>query len=277
MTRHIGWMAGLRRYHDPNDPGAGAGASGTAPNEGDLKERVAFLEAEAKKAFRARDELKQKLRDYETKGVSEDERAELEALRKQREEAEEKRKREAGEFDSLRQSLLEKHNKEIEAERQRAAQAEQKWRSTVKGRAFADATDIFGKDALTIYQPAVAERVFGDYVDLDPDTGAIVVKDPDGHVIVDAKTGRPASFSAAMRELIESLPDKDYHLRGSGKTGSGSSGGSDPAKPADLDALIAKAQAGDASAVAALRRRQASQGGMVMGAGFSKIRNARAS
>lgn len=252
---------------DTNNQG---GADDLDPQK--LVERVKFLEAEAKKAFEARDRAKKEARS----GIGDEERAELERLRAEREAAEEEKKRKAGEFDSLRQSLLEKTQKEIAAANEKAQQAEQRWRATIKGRAFADAADLFGKDALTIYLPQVAEKVFGDHVDLDDD-GHVVVKGHDGHVIVDAKTGRPASFSAAMRELIESLPDKDYHLRGSGKTGSGSSGGSDPKKPADLDALIVKAREGDPAAVAALRRRQASQGGMVIGAGFSKIRGPRAS
>lgn len=247
----------------PNDP--------QPPDGGD---RLAFLEAEAKKAFAARDELKRKVRELESAGLTPQEREEYQALKANADKAEEDRKRKAGEFDTWRQSITDKHAKELGAATEKAAAAEKRLRDTLIGRAFADATDLFGREAATIYQPYVAEKVFGQYVDLD-EHGQPVVKDAEGHVIVDAKTGRPASFPAAMRELIDGLPDRDYHLRGSGKTGSGNSGGAEAGKPTDLKALTLRAQQGDVKAAQELRQRLASKGGMEVGSGFARARAAR--
>ena len=149
------------------------------------------------------------------------------------------------------------------------AEAEDRTRRTLIGLAFAGAGDVFGKDALTIYGPKAGERIFSEHVDLDDD-GTVVVKNRSGHVILDAQTGKPAPFSVAMRELIESLPDKNDHLRGSGKTGSGSSGGGQPGPQADVTELTQRARTGDKAAIEALRHRRAQSGSLQMGTAFSR-------
>lgn len=102
-------------------------------------------------------------------------------------------------------------------------------RNTFVGREFASASALFGKDGKTILTPAIAEAYYGRYVEVQPVEGStdrqVVVKNRDGVVILDPKTGKPAAFADAMAQLIESMPDKDAVLRGSGKTGSGNSGG----------------------------------------------------
>jgi len=257
----------------PDSPGSGtaSGSSGTTgPEDRGSADQAAgdpdYWRAEAKKAFAERDRAKRELRELVGRALTEEEIAEYRRLKAEREQAEEERKRKAGEFDALRQQLLERHQKELAEVQQRAQQAEQRYRQTMIGLAFSRATEWFGPTGQTIYQPAVAQKVFGDYVDLDPETGDVVVMDPQGSRLLDPKTGKPMPFAEAIGELIRSLPDRDYHLRGSGKVGSGSAGGATTtAGPADLDTLIARAKKGDKEAIKALQRRHAELGGLQLG------------
>jgi hypothetical protein len=185
-----------------------------------------YYQNEAKKAFEARqaakreaDELRKQL--DALKGVDPEE---YRTLKSEREAAEQERAKRAGEFDKLQQQLVTKHQAELTAEQQRREQAEQRLQRTVIGRAFADAVDLFGPSGKTIYLPSDAERIFGDRVQILED-GTVAVTDAAGDVILDGKTGKPAAFAVAMAEYIDGLSDKQYRLRGSGKTGSGSTGG----------------------------------------------------
>ena len=244
----------------------------TTPTTTETTKDVAYYEAEAKKAFQDRDKAKKELRALQDSGrVLSDEQVErFKALEKAAETEEEERKKKAGEWDTLRESLTKKHATELADRDAKVKAADDKLRRTLIGLAFAGASDVFGRDALTIYTAKAGERIFGEYVELAED-GSAIVRDRDGNVIVDAATGKPASFSAAMKELIESLPDKADHLRGSGKTGSGSSGGSTmPGHQADVTELTERARKGDKAAITALQQRRANSGGLVMGAAFSR-------
>jgi hypothetical protein len=231
---------------------------------------AAYWQNEAKKAFEARDEAKRLAKELSGKVLPDDQINEYQTLKSAQAKAEEERLKKAGEFDNLRKQLVDKHATEVAERDARIKASEDRLRRTVIGLAFAGASDIFGKEALTIYGAKAAERIFADYVDLDED-GSVVVKNRSGNVILDAETGKPASFSGAMKELISSLPDKDDHLRGSGKTGSGSAGGSlTPGHQADLTELTKRAQAGDQEAIKALRQRRASSGALVMGSALAR-------
>ncbi len=239
---------------------AGSAAAGAG-------EDVAYLRAENKKAFEARqrakaeaDELRAKLDSY--KGIDPEE---YRTLKQQQEHAEQERAKKAGEFDKLKEQLVTKHQTELTAAQQAKAELENRWRKTVIGRAFSDASDLFGPSGKTIYLPSDAERIFGDRVQLTDD-GTLAVLDSSGEVILDGKTGRPASFAVAMAEYIDSLPDKQYRLRGSGKTGSGSSGGASGVREhGALDAAnLTPEQRRDPKVLAALRAQQ-NRGGMVFG------------
>jgi hypothetical protein len=187
---------------------------------------AAYYQSEAKKAFDARqvakreaDELRKQL--DALKGIDPEE---YRTLKQEREQAEQDRAKKAGEFDKLQQQLVTKHQSELTAEQQKREAAEQRLQRTIIGRAFADAVDLFGPSGKTIYLPSDAERIFGDRVKVQED-GTVAVVDANGDVILDSKTGKPATFAAAMEEYIDGLPDKQHRLRGSGKAGSGSSGG----------------------------------------------------
>lgn len=210
---------------DTNNAGAGGdqGQSGSGQD-------AAHWQAEAKKAFDARQAAKKEADDLRKqldalKGVDPEE---YKALKQQAEKAEDERKRKAGEFDAWRADILKKHDEEKAAEQDRAAKAEAKYRAKLVGLEFASASSLFGETGKTVLTPEIAEAYFGRYVEVQEIDGrdVVVVKGPDGHVILNTKTGKPAAFADAMADVLETLPNKTQILRGSGKTGSGSSGGS---------------------------------------------------
>ncbi len=237
-----------------------------------------FYKAEAQKAFKDRDAAKQRIRDLEAKGliVSEEQINRLKELEEAAAKAEEDKKRKAGEFDSLREQMTKKHATELQAEREKVSKAEQRLHRTLVSREFAAAIDLFGTDGKTVLIPDVAESYFARFVSVQEDDAGdlrVVVKGHDGSVILDAATGQPASFSAAIAEVIDGMPQdkKDRILRGSGKAGSGSSGGSNtPVHQADVTELTKRAAAGDKDAIKALQSRRNSSGGLVMGTAFSR-------
>lgn len=231
-----------------------------APTPDDLIPR-----AEARKAFEARDKAKKEADTYRQQLEARDQ-----ADREREAKAKEDELKAAGKWDALSDQLAKKHAAERDGLMQKLTVAEQRWRARELSNAFANASDLFGKDAFTIYNAKAAERIFGSHVKVDDD-GHLTIHDEHGEVILDATTGKPASFPVAMRELINGLPDKNDHIRGSGKTGSGSSGGSLAANgPADIADLTARAQRGDKDAIDKLKQRRAAAGGLQMGSAFTR-------
>ena len=252
------------------EPEGGTGGA-PAPKADDLIPRTEAIEA-----FKARDKAKQALRELQESGLvlTPEQKAEVENLRAAKVKAEEDRKRKEGEFDSWRAEFAKKTEADIAAERERAAKVTERLHTTLKDHAFASASEWFGgSESKTILTPAIAAAYFGRYVAVEELDGAerVVVRDPNGHAILDTKTGKPATFAQAIGELIGMLPDKDSVLRGSGKTGSGSSGGSGSTnQTTDLAELTRRAQKGDKAALDALRQQQASLGGIRMGMAVGK-------
>lgn len=226
---------------------------------------IAHWQAEAKKAFDARqatkreaDELRKRL-DALT-GIDPEE---YHALKQEREAAEQDRAKKAGEFDKLQQQLVQKHQTELTAEQQRREAAETRYRTKLVGLEFAGASSLFGEAGKTVLTPAIAEAYFGRFVEVQADEAGndvVVVKGLDGSVVIDPKTGRPASFADAMTEIIDSLPDKGRILRGSGKVGSGSPGAaSHVGREVDLTNLTPQ-QRRDPKVLAALKDRRPAGG-----------------
>lgn len=243
---------------------------------GESRDDAAFYQEEAKKAFKARDEAKAALRKLQDSGlVLTDEQksryAEMEAAAAK---AEEDRAKKAGEFDTLRSQLVKKHGEELETERQARTKAETDIQSLIKENAFAQATDLFGAStAKTIYSAKAAQKVFDEFVRVDVVDGKrrLVVLGLDGQPLLDAKTGQPASFAQAMSELLEALPDKDQHLRGSGKTGSGNSGGAPGGRAPVVDITQLKpADFQDPKVREQVKRQQAQAGGLVQGRAWER-------
>ena len=240
---------------------------------------AAYWEKEAKAAFKARDDAKDKARRLESQAALADaDREELARLKGEHESAEEERRKKAGEFDTLKQSLTQKHETALKAEREQIAQLHQRVADLQIDHAFAAATDLFGGavTSKTVLTHDIARAYFAPYVKLESvdvdgrKIDRLVIRTPTGEIL--PQDGSPAGFVKAMSDLIDLLPNKDHVLRGSGKAGSGSSGGSTSVTldDGDLVALTARAKSGDLAAIGALQKRQRARGGLIMGEAWER-------
>jgi hypothetical protein len=241
---------------------------------------VEYFREEAKKAFKVRDEFKAKLRTLEESGrVLTDEQAEkYRALEAAAAKADEDRKRKAGEFDALKQQMAEQHQKDIAERDKKLHDVASRFRDTVVKAEFGAASSWFGgESAKTILDVDLGLAYLGKYVrveddDTDPRGYRVVVHGVDGAPMVNG-SGVPVPFAEAIGKVIETLPNKDRILRGSGKTGSGSSGGSRPASsglPVDMLRPMTAEELRDPKARAQMREQMAAAGGMQVGAGIPR-------
>lgn len=270
-----------QRFYNTEGGGAASGegqgqgqGQGQAGASGSEDKGLAYWESEAKKAFKERDQERKQRRDLEQRAISEEDRALFDRLKSESDKAEEKRKREEGQFDTWRTDITRKHDEAIKSEAAKREAAETKLRQKLIGLEFAGASSLFGESGKTVLTPDIAEAYFGRYVDIvtdDQGRESVVVKGHDGHVVLDAKTGKAASFVDAMTEIIDGLPNKDRILRGSGKSGSGSSGGStNGAGTLQYDvANLTPEQRRDPKILADLRKRRP-RGGMVIGPAYDQ-------
>lgn len=239
--------------------GDGGGGPGGDPPREDLIPR-----SEAQKAFAARDELKAEIRKLRESGLvlTPEQRAEYESWQQNRAKMEEDKLKRAGEWDKLRSQLDQDHQNAIKVVTEKAAALEHELQDRLRGLAFAQASEWFGPAGKTILPPDIAESYFARYIAFD-EHRALQVKDLTGQVILDAATGRPMAFEKAIGILVQQLPNRDQILRGSGKTGSGSSGGAGGmVTDVDLDTLTKRAQFGDPDAIKKLRERQTGLAGL---------------
>jgi len=241
----------------------------TQPTHDDLIPR-----AEAKKAFEARDKAKKELQALQDSGrvLSEEQIERYRKLEETAQTAEEDRKRKAGEWDSLRTQLADKHANELKDRDAKLSTLSEKFKRTVVKAEFGAATDYFGgESAKTILDVDLGMAALGRYVtveDTDDDLGyRVVVKKPNGETII-GDDGNPAPFTAAIGELIKLLPNRDRILRGSGKTGSGSSGGATGGRDQIDFRHLTPEQRRDPKVLAALRASLKSVGGVVMGEAY---------
>jgi hypothetical protein len=219
--------------------------------------------------------LRKTMAELQPKVLSDDDLALFSKLKDQQAKAEEERAKKAGEFETLKQQLAKKHQDELAERETRLSTLSQRFKDTVIKAEFGAASDWFnGTDSSkTILDVDLGMSAFAKYVhvedaDNDPRGYRVIVKSPKGDTIV-GKDGNPAPFSDAIGELIAQLPNKDRILRGSGKTGSGSSGGSTGSQqPVDLRNLTA-AQLKDPKVIAALQALGGSSG-VQMGTSFQK-------
>lgn len=220
--------------------------------------------SEAVKAFAARDEAKKQLRELQEAGLvlTPEQKAELDEIRQHKTKLEEEKLKRAGEWDKLKGQLEAQHTAALKSVTERAEAVERELQDRIRGLAFAQAAEWFGPTGKTILPPDVAETYFSRYLEFG-ENRTLHVKDLTGRVILDATTGRPMAFEKAIGVLIAQMPNRDAVLRGSGKTGSGSSGGiGGTVTDADLDVLVKRAAAGDAEAIKKLKMRQTSLAGM---------------
>lgn len=242
---------------------------------------AAFQEAEAKKAFKLRDERNAKLREAEARIADLEQRAFTPEQKAEYDELVEFKSRKNGDWDKQKAGyeeriaqITKKSDEDISAARTETAR-ERALRHKEKIKAhFGSATALFGghSESRTLLGVEIAVDHLGRYVSVEGegDDESVVVRSLTGAPIL-GKDGRPAPFAEAMDELIKSLPHSQQVLRGGGKTGSGSSGGKTGTVPApDVNALAQRAREGDKDAIEALKRHRAASGGIVFGAAFSK-------
>lgn len=249
-----------------------------AEGEPDLAKLQADLAAATKVAEEAVAEaakLRKTNSELSGKVITPEQQKRLEELEAAAAKAEEDRKAKAGEWDNLKNDLVTKHQTELKEREERLGKTSERLRQTAIFAEFGRASELFGDAGKTIFDVDMGVEVLGKYVHLEDDENdprgyRVVVKKANGTPVMGAD-GNPLPFAAAMTELIGSLPNKDRILRGSGKTGSGSSGGGhhNPNLTDDLDALTKKAAAGDKEALAALKQRQAGLGGAIQGTAYA--------
>lgn len=272
---------GLRRRFDRftpvmrelcDEPGDGAGGGG-----GGGGKDAAYWEAEARKAFQVRDSVKAEMKKLQESGLvlTPEQKERLAQLETQAQQAEEERAKKAGEFETLKKTLTDKQQKELEERDSKITTLSQKFQRTVVRAEFGSVPWLFSGSAesKTVLDVDMAIAVLGNYVqveddDQDPRGYRIVVKGTDGQTIVDGK-GNPAPFAEALSELINSLPNRDRILRGSGKAGSGASGEVPLNAGGQIDVTkLTPEQRRDPKVMEALKKQRRGGSGMVLGKAF---------
>jgi hypothetical protein len=252
---------------------------------------VKKLTFERDSAKAASQRLQKQLDEIKSKLPSDEQLQKWQELEAQQAKIEEDRQRKAGEFDAILKQHEDKFQRDRKALEQQIAEreakataAEQELNRSMVASAFGSASDWFGGDtAKTILKPARAHQILGDHVDVQVDqvngrtVRRVVVKGLDGEIIYDPKTRQPADFVTAIGELIDMLPDKNDILRGSGKTGSGSSGGAMTGPDGRLainPAMAMKAdQFRDPKARQAMKDRMSDAGGLQFGPAWDRAAN----
>ncbi len=262
---------------EPIIPGAPPPPPPAPPPDADA---VAKARYEADLAKAEADRLKARIEELTKSQPSPEQLARLAQLEQQEREQEDARKRKEGEFDEWRRQLAEEKERELAREREetavqkKLAEANDKaLNDTLIGLAFSSASEWFGPGGKTVLLPEIAQSYFASHVAIEvSSTGqrSVVVKDFNNKVILDTKSGKPAEFKVAIGEVIEQYPQKAHILRGSGKVGSGSSGGDHALGERDLTKLRA-ADFKNKDVRDAVRDSLAAPGGLVMGSAFDRI------
>jgi hypothetical protein len=283
---YVEYVVRADRVDPPVDPPATPTPPPQPPPVDDATAQARYMADQAKAEA---ERLKRELAEIKALVPSEDERAEIAALRSKAKADEEARMKKEGEFDLWRAQINEKHEKDLAEQREREAREKARAEAIEKelndkliGLEFANATEWFGPNGKTVYIPEVAQSYFARNVSVEVQrdttgnvTGrAVVVKDNRGTVIVDAKTGKAASFANAIGELIESHPQKAYMLKGSGKVGSGSAGGGNGTDTIDLSRLR-PADFNDPAIREKVKQQQNVAGGLQIGPGFDRLNSQR--
>lgn len=270
-----------RRDGRPDDPPP------VPPTDADAQLQRAQYELETARAESTR--IKRDLDEIRKQLPTDEQRARYAEMEAAFQKAEEDRLKKAGEFDAWRQQIQAKNDEQLSALRTEtqnalalAGQHEKELNDTLIGLAFSGATDWFGPTGKTVLIPEVAQSYFARSVEIEvvpsPSGGKasrrVVVRDANGTVIVDPRSGKPMPFSEAIGELITAHPQRQQFLRGSGKVGSGSTGGTGGADDIDLSKLKA-ADFHDPKVRERLRDQQTASGGMQVGPAFDRINRAR--
>lgn len=202
---------------------AQAAAEAAEARAKELEEKLAAAESEAKK-YEGIDPEKAKA------AMTAAEQAE-----KARIEAEKERAKAEGDFEKLREIQQKEVDAQVTAANERAEKAEaaakaanEKLDAVTLESAFGNSTFLSDE---TVLSGANAKRLYGDYVDIE-DGKAIVYDKPRGAEkrgkVMDTK-GNALSFDEAIKQVVNSDPDKDSFLKS--KTKPGASSSSEEGKP----------------------------------------------
>lgn len=235
-----GGDAGDEGAADVNNADTGQTPDGGAEPKGDDKsgkpsDKEAELLKDVMKHKEARKAAEAKLKELEQKlnGVDLEEyqalKAEREESERKKAEEEEQRAIERGEFDKVKQQMVEQHTKALEAKDAEIAERDAKLAAAMAtieeltvGSDFSSSKFIAEE---TIYTPSKARRLYGDHFEV-VDGKTVGYDKPRGaegrSMIVDAN-GDPAPFEVAMRRIVEADPEKDDILVSSLKPGAQSS------------------------------------------------------
>lgn len=232
------------------DDGAGAGAGAAdkgnppADDKPKLSDEAAKLLKENMEKKREIKELTEKIKAFE--GIDPVKVREL--LKAQDDaaataaKAEEDRLKAAGDFERLKQMMVEAHQKELsevkaaaEANRSALESALAQIQDLTVGQAFSQSEFISKELVLT---PGKARVVYGNHFDIVD--GKVVAYDKpktaaDRTPLTDG-AGQPLAFEAAIKKLVESDPDKDALIKS--KIAAGANSKTDNTKPADKKADV---------------------------------------
>jgi len=219
---------------DKGDKGSD-GASDSDDSDGDksgggISDKEAELLRDLMKKKEANKELKGKLSELETKLKSWDglNPEEVRALVKEKQDAETAKLEAKGQFEKVKEQILDAHKKELQAKDDEIAALKAQLdgsAGTIEkltvGHSFDNSKFIAEEMTLT---PRKARVVFGSHFDIEE--GRVVAYDkPRGESgraqLVDGK-GDPLGFEAALKKLVETDPDADTLIRSKAKPGAGS-------------------------------------------------------
>lgn len=243
---------------DDDDKGQGGqGGKGDGDDDEDAKKKSQMTDKEAEllKEVMKRKEKERKLQeelDGLRKQVGDLNLDEVRELLEQKKKDELKKMEERGEFDRIKQQMVEEHNRQQEQLKQQIQELQDKLNEReVKvnelsiGSNFSQSKYISEELTLT---PSKARALYGAHFELED--GQVVAYDkPRGAanrtVLVDG-VGNPLSFDKAMQKIIEADPDRDTLIRSKMRQGSGSHSkpSSNPKPPAKHLTPMQKIQAG---------------------------------
>lgn len=247
------------------------------------QEELDRLKFEADQARAEAAKIKAALEDVKKEMPSAEQRARWAELESQAAKAEEDRALKAGEFETLKAQLTTRYEREIEGHKQATANAlaraeglERDIEDEMVAREFAAASNLFGPSGKTVWFPDVAQAYFRRNVEVEKTeqngrtVRRVIVKTANGTTVLD-KNGQPMAFAKAMEELIDSHPQREAILRGSGKVGAGSLGGSHGTS-GDIDVTRLKQKDFEDPKVRdAVRNKLSSSGGLQIGPGFDRF------
>jgi hypothetical protein len=205
------YAAGLMPCFDASGDGGGGGGDADAIKKANFERDTAI--ANAAKLQAQIDDLKKLV-------PSADQQKRLKELEDAAAKAEEDRKTKAGEWESLKLELVTKHNAELEKFKTEIALAEHADRrrrdrprvqrrlrrqvAAVRRRRRADGP------AAGSGEPALRKYVSVEMVDGKP---VLKVKDANGKVVIDTKTGNPMDFGPAMHQVITACRQRSHSPR----------------------------------------------------------------